>query len=832
MAEATKLLTNFTAGEISPRLYGRTDLAKYSNAAREITNGIVMPHGGVRKRGASRYVNHVRAHLPEARLVEFVFTTEQAYILEFSRYRVRVFKDRGSVIDVSYNITGISVGVGGVITVTALGHTFANGDAIIPEGIVGMTELNGREFFVDNVASNTFKLKKSDFVTYIDGTDYTPYVSGGTANRIYEIATVYTEDDVPGLTFTQSADTLYIFSPRWPTATLQRTAHAAWTYQFANIEEGPFLDFNTNIYNRVSIDVAVGTGVMVFTYATLNIAHEGALFRIWEEANGSSFGYATWAPGAAVTVNDGTFWEYNGNVYYVVSGGGGVLGSTAAFPRHTQDIADVFYGGGTARMLYMHSGYCVVQVDTVLSTQVALITVVGKYRTPYTAYGARSSPVWQEGAWSDYRGYPRTGQIHEQRLVAYSTEYEPAKRWSSITGAYLNFRDGDEDDDGYSYVSAANQVAAIKFAVSTKRMVELSTSAELVMSASRADEAITPTNVKISPETNYGVTDVRPVLAGPAVLFVQRKGKNTNPGRRVREFVYNFQTDSYVAPDLTILSEHITKPGLVSGAFQAAPDLVVWYARADGAMVGMTYERDQQVVGWHKHGLGANSDGSGVQCVATIPGDEGDEVWMIVSRVIDGEEVRYIEWMQEGLLDTDELEDSKYLDCSLFRDGSPTNTVSGLWHLEGEVVSAFADSRVYHNLTVTNGRIYLPDDVEAAKILIGYNYRMTVKTLRVEEGARQGTAQGQLGKIDRVMVRLDRTVGGKMGVEDENGQQLDPIQYREADEPISDDLELFSGDKKIPVEGRWDMNRYAVIVQDEPYPMHLIAVTLGLSVSG
>jgi hypothetical protein len=826
MGTVNSILTNFTAGEISPRVYGRVDLAKYANGARELTNVTVLPQGGARKRGGTLNISNVRQNSPDAILVPFVFSTEQAYMLEFGPGYIRFFKDRGIIFDNSFNIASITSGASTVIGLLdgagVPGHTLQIGDPIIIAGVHGMAELNNREFAVSAKTATTITIA-------LDSSSYTPFTSGGTAYRVYEVATAFSAADLEHMNFTQSADTLFLFNDQWPIALLQRQSHADWTFDTANVEEGPFLDMNTDEANTASIDVASGAGIMTFSKDTLKASHVGALFRIWEKANGSTFGYATWAPGATVIVADGSFWEYKGNVYYVVSGGGAQMASTASYPTHTKGTVEVFYGTGSqiASMRYEHSGYCVVQVTNVVDTKNANVVVV-KNRTPYTAYGARSSFQWQEGAWSDERGYPTTATFHEQRLVAANTEYQPTTLWGSVLDAYLKFKDGDKDDEAYTYTISSDQVDAIKHMSTTKRLVINATSGEYIVAASNQNEAISPTNIKISRETSFGIADVKPVRAGPAILFAQRKGKNTNPSRRLRELVYNFQTDSYTAPDLTILSEHITHPGIVQGAYVASPDLMIWYARTDGHVAAMTYERDQQVVGWHHHIVGG---GGLVRHVASIPGGEGDELWMIVERFIGGQAVRNIEVGTQGLVEGDQLADAFFLDNALPYNGPPTFVLTGLWHLNGETVSVLLDGVPFHDLTVTNGSVTLP--VAATKALVGYRYKSRIKTLHVEAGAQGGTAQGQIGRVFEIIARLQNSVGGTFGSEGQlsNGK-LDPIPYRSADEPLATPVPIFSGDQVLPFDGEWDRDRYIVIEHDEPLPFTLTALVIGQRVSG
>lgn len=817
------ILTNFTAGELSPRIYGRVDLAKYQNGARELRNMISMPQGGVRKRGGTQYIGEVR-DFDSARLVKFEFSVEQAYMLEFGDGYIRFYKDRAQITEPGFNITAIDLTTFFNVKVTAPGHDFNSGDRVVITGLANPAELNNREFTVTNAVVDEFRLAG----VFVDG--LAAYTGGGEVARVYEIETNYDADDVAHLTFTQSADTLYIFSADWPIAKLVRHAHADWTIETGLVEEGPFLDMNSDDTNSVSIDVATGTGIMTFSQDTLEASHIGALFRVWEYANGSTFGYATWAPGADVIVADGSFWEYNGNVYYVVSGGGQVFNPAAAFPTHTRGTAEVFYGkqGAVATLRYEHSGYAVVQVLDVIDTKNADIQVV-KNRVPYTAYGARSTLQWQEGAWSDKRGYPTVGTFHEQRLVAAATAYQPTRYWGSQVNAYLNFKDGDKDTDAYAYTIASNKVDAIKYMESTKRLNLFATGGEYIGQATTTNEAITPTNIKTSPETAFGTArEVNPVRAGPAILFGQRRGENSNAPRRVREFVYNFQTDQFTAPDLTILADHITNPGLVRGAYIASPDVLVWYAKVDGSMCTLTYERDQQVVGWHGHYLGGNV-GALVVDIASLPGTKGDELWMIVTRFIDGENKRYIEVMTDGLVDDELLEDATFVDCHLTYEGAPADTILGLWHLNGDTVDALADGKPVYDLVVTNGVVQLP--FEASKVVIGYRYLSRVKTLRLEAGAQGGTAQGQIGRVFELSARLDRSVGGRFGTD--TAETLDPIDYRsEVTVPVTEPLELFSGDIVLPFDGEWDTDRYIVIEHDDPLPFTLTALVVDQRVSG
>ncbi len=81
--------TNFTAGEVSPRLLGRSDLRSYENGAAKLRNVFIHPTGGLSRRSGLRYVDAARG---DGRLISFEFNTEQVYLLVFTDHNVDVYR--------------------------------------------------------------------------------------------------------------------------------------------------------------------------------------------------------------------------------------------------------------------------------------------------------------------------------------------------------------------------------------------------------------------------------------------------------------------------------------------------------------------------------------------------------------------------------------------------------------------------------------------------------------------------------------------------------------------------------------------------------------------
>ncbi|KNC88983.1 hypothetical protein [Trabulsiella odontotermitis] len=90
---ANLIKTNFTAGEISPRLMGRVDISRYANGAKVIENGVVVVQGGVVRRPGTRYAAAAKFGNKKARLIPYVFNRSQAYMLEFGDGYVRIYQN-------------------------------------------------------------------------------------------------------------------------------------------------------------------------------------------------------------------------------------------------------------------------------------------------------------------------------------------------------------------------------------------------------------------------------------------------------------------------------------------------------------------------------------------------------------------------------------------------------------------------------------------------------------------------------------------------------------------------------------------------------------------
>jgi len=767
MARVAVQLTNFTGGELSPRLDGRNDLAKYSSGCSTLENLIVYPHGSAARRPGTNFVAEVKDSTKKTRLIPFEFSTTQTYMLEFGNQYIRFYKDNGQIL------------------------------------------------------------------------------SGGSA---YEISTPYLEAELFDLKFAQSADVMYICHPNHEVEKLSRTGHTSWTLTDVDFTNGPYLDTNISTTTLNPGSHTVGTGVALVASAVTGI--------------NSGSGFVSTDVGRLVRFRDG-------------------------------------YG----------------KITGVTDTTNATITIIKDLGS------STASTDWSLGAFSDTTGHPSCVTFFEQRLVFAATLNNPQTVYFSKSGDYENM-DANiggtiADDDAIIYTIASNQVNAIRFMTATRTLIIGTAGGEFAVSGGGADNAITPTNILIKKQSNHGAANVDAIAVGNATLFLQRAR------RKIRELAYNFDVDGYVAPDMTILAEHITEGGLTQVAYQQEPNQIIYATREDGELVGLTYQREQQVTAWHRHIFGgrfgiatltvsdyaniangtkltltksdgttvdftsttgtagtnefktetnnnttatnlktainahadftatvssavvtitetaheatgyltiksfdstrltATSEGKAmVDSVAVIPTDDKEyQTYVIVKRTINGATKRYVEYLNE--LDFDETDNTSFnfLDSALSYSGSAATNISGLAHLEGQVVAILADGSTHPNKTVSSGAITL--DRSAKNVKVGLAYTSLLQTMRLDAGSQDGTSQGKTKRIYDITVRMYESIGIEVGP---NLSDMERIPFRSSANLMDEGIPPFTGDKEIEFRGNYETDGFIYVRQTQPLPFTILSL--------
>ncbi len=468
-----------------------------------------------------------------------------------------------------------------------------------------------------------------------------------------------------------------------------------------------------------------------------------------------------------------------------------------------------FLATDVGRIISFNSGLAKITART--STTVVVCTITKAFAN------TDAKTDWKLGAFSDTTGHPSSVSFFEQRLVFAGTTAEPQTLYFSKSGDYENMTAGTDADDAMIYTIASNQVNAIRYLKAQRTLIVGTTGGEFTVSADGTDAAITPTNITIKKQSSYGSANVDAQPAGNSILFLQ-KAK-----RKIRELTYNFDVDGYVAADLTILNDIVTKTGINEMAYQQEPDSILWCVRDDGVLSGLTYQRSENVTAWHRHIFGGSFGSGDAVCesVASISGTlTEDELWVIIKRTVNGATKRYVECFSEFDFDETTATDFRFVDSHLIYDGSATTTLTGLSHLEGQTVSILADGATHADKVVSSGSISL--DRSTSKAVVGLSYDSVLQTMRIEGGAAEGTSQGKTKRISKVTLRLFETVGAKVGPSLTN---LETVPFRTSSDPMDTPVStLIAGDKEIEFRDDYNTDGFIFIKQDQPLPLSVLAI--------
>ena len=618
------------------------------------------------------------------------------------------------------------------------------------------------------------------------------YLAGGVVESSpgvpYEIVSPYTASQVGDLEYAQSADVVYITHPNHPPYKLARTSALVWTLTAVAFDWPPFLDENTG---TTTITASAVTGSITLTAsASLFVAGDvGSHFRLSEVIASK---YNQWTTGVSYTSGD--IVHYLGRLYQ-----SGTTASAGSRPPIHESGAE---SDGAVTWTFLHDGAGYATVTGFTSATVVDATVVRRLPASSTSGTTR----WSEGAWSTRRGYPYAVTFYEDRLWFGGSDYRPQTLWASVTGDYENHKYGTHDDDALNYTINTQDLNTIRWLAAVKVLAIGTTNGEFTLSATQISDPVTPTNVRITPQTTFGsAVGVKPLRVGSSILFLQRAA------RKLREYVYNFDTDSFVAPNMNVLADHITETGIVDLAYQQEPSQIVWAPRTDGTLAGLTYERTEDVVGWHRHTLGGV-----VESVVAIPHWDGDQdvLWLIVRRTIGGTTKRYIEYMEKYLED----EYALFMDSALTYDGAATTSISGLAHLEGEEVVVLVDGAVHPNRTVASGAINL--QTAASVVNVGLAYTATIRTMPMVAGAQDGTAMGKPQRIHNIVMSLYKTGPGLWY--GPNTITMDEYHVRSDGDAMDAPVPLFSGfTRLLPWPGEYEQGTAITIQHRLPLPCTL-----------
>ena len=789
-------IVSFNAGELSPLLEGRADYEFYAAGAAEMLNWLPAVEGPMRRRPGFELkggpLGLLTGYEPKRGIVlgRFAFRADEAYLLEVGHLYMAFWRDGGPVL---------------------------GGSGLEPV----------------------------------------------TISTPWPISALFDTDGCATLDIATSYDVAWLTVPGYPPQELRRTGPSSFALEEYAPDDGPFLSMNdTRTIEMWVTDLAgsactlnlAGTGA---SEAVIGTGDVGRLVRLWPEESGAR----PWEPDTRLAENDirtqgGRYYQAVGKVQ--TSGWPAYTGTVP--PAHTR--GEEWDGSGTrtqgdgglgaAGILwrYLHSGFGLLRITNVRSSTIdsagnvaavcdcEVISETPDGRTLTLPAGVQGTGAkttrWELGAWSRSSGYPEAVTFYKERL----TFGAGRNVWCSRSDAFDSFGDRTDSDiladDALTVPIGGERAGSIRWLIAAGPRLLVGTDNGVVAVQSAATgEPFGPGNVNVSEQTADPVRRVRPVVVGDQVLFVERQG------HPLRAIAFDLASESLVSVDLCQRAEHIARAGIVSMAWQGAPESVLWCALGDGSLVTLTFDQRQQAIGWARHSLTERAGagfppGLDVIQVMTLPGTGGrpDELWIGIAE----QEGTYMEggsppsgpfpYFRHSLL---RLADhhrpgadraaAVYLDQSLTYSGPAVTLLSGLDHLEGSTVTILADGATHPDRVVEDGSITLERSVTRA--VVGLAYPSRWRSLRLETGRKTGTSQAAHMRIIAATIRVLEAAGLRVG--GAFGRPV-PLDRRSPGDAAGEPPPLLTGDRRIRWPAGWRREQRITIEADGPLPATVVGV--------
>lgn len=753
----------FTTGEVSPDVSSRFDLEQYKSALLEAENVVIRPYGAVAKRQGSQYVGQVKYSDKPTRLFEFTTNTNNSFMLEFGDKYIRVWN------------YGIYTGI--------------------------------------------------------------------------EVTTPFTSDILFDLNCNQSGDVMFICSGKYPIQTLSRYSDTDWRMSTYKLTEQPYDEINTDNGHTLTVNGdtitstkdlftqdMVGSVIQIAYYVEAvhtksagevvekkvkrymqaqtiektynNINYNVGAFSTDTELSWKFTTHGTWEGTVKLQIsnNDGQTWKdyrtyTSKNDYNVTDTGKIEAGARLKY------VSDIKSGSVNCDLSIMpFTQYGIVEVKSVTDAKNAKVNVLNGIKEGEPSY------QWKLGSWNRGRGYPKLCTFYQDRFVVAATDSKPNFIWFSRTGDYPNFGvekvEGTITDDSAITLPVINRkMCEIRHLVPANDLIILTSGNEWIV---RGDKTITPTNCNLKTQTQRGALSCEPQFIGNRCVFVQERGGT------VRDMGYSYESDNYTGQDLTLFVKTLVKGHLaVTSAYAQDPDSIIYYVRDDGQLNCLTYIPEQKVYGWSHFVTNGK-----YRYVESVAEGEQDTIYFVVDRVINNKSVKCIE--RSIPLYTEDNSDV-FLDCYVKVANSIKTDYINAPHLVGQMVDIVIDGQQMPSRVVPpTGVIKL--DGKANVITVGLPYTTKIKIPNVEQQINDGTLQGRVATVSRVVLRMYKSFGGKVG---RTFDRMDDITL-----PPN---ELFTGDKPVilPKMGiNYSTDTSICIKHSDPFPFNLLSITRIVEIGG
>lgn len=575
---------------------------------------------------------------------------------------------------------------------------------------------------------------------------------------LVEIETPYSQDDLFNIKFAQNADVLTLCHNNYEAAELSRNSHYDWALETIN--------FKPQILPPEEITGSWTGGsenLNVYKYVVTAVKNNTYEESTRSEAVSITGEYeASWGVSEYITINFSAVEdaaEYN--VYREVNG--------------------VYaYVGTTSNTTFVDN-----KIEPDLSSTAPV------YKNPF-----------------ENGNNPACINYFQQRKIYGCLKDNPQQVVASQTATNNNFNISRPlaASDSINVTLSEREVNEIRHIIALNDLILLTSGGEWKLNGSDGTFAAS-SSIVASPQSFYGCSHVPPVVSGNMILFAQ------SGGSVIRDLGYTYVSDSYDGEELSIFANHLFEgKQVVDMAYAKEPYRILWCVMSDGSLNALTYNKKQEVAGWHRH----ETKGA-FESVAVVRENFEDVAYFVVRREINGETKRFIERMATRIVD--ETQNGIFLDCSLKYKGDPIKKITGLDHLEGEVVNILADANVITGKKVENGSIVL--DYPASKIIAGLPYEFELETLNLENENTHGFRK----IVNSISVQVDKTREDFFVV----GTNGNVMQNRRSIKSINDSNYLHSGNIDIYAVSDYTDTASVHLKQTYPFPITVNSISFDIT---
>lgn len=586
------------------------------------------------------------------------------------------------------------------------------------------------------------------------------------AAGVMELTTPWGSDDLDSIRFEQSGDVIFVSNGIHHPQRIERRGGArSWSLTKYKFRNGPWRGKTANI--TLTPSARLGNGTLTASAPFFSPSHVGALFQLTHTqttVDVSLAGNDVYTDPMRVSgINQGT----SRNVTFALTGTWvGTMTEQVSYDEgdtwtnyasRTTNVAATtrIYGADNVTVLARYgfqagdytSGTVAVAASQPGGGGTGVIRITGytsstsvSYEVVERLHYTGATEDWQEGKFSDYRGWPDSVALFEGRLWWGSDDQVAG----SYSDDFTNY-DVEEEGDAAPIIRsiATGPVNKVQWMLGLARLIIGTSGAESVARSSSFDEPMSPTNFSIKDASTFGSADLQAVKIDREGYFIQRSRK------RAYILSYSVEANDYVSQEISRYNPTILDANVKRVAVQRNPDTRIWNVMDNGSIVLLVYEKTEDVVAWCQF----TTDGT-FEDIVVIPNAESDDVYAIVNRTINGSTKRYRERFAYDV-NGNGGDDNYIADSFVVKTLTASATVTGLSHLEGESVVVWADGLPLMTgndpttFTVTGGQITLPASVTGT-VVVGLSYEGRWQSTKLAYAAQTGTAMSQKKTILQV----------------------------------------------------------------------------------